>query len=869
MTYGDAAPIYLQRGWNTPLPLPAGRKYPPPEDSTGNYPDVDPSTIEAWIVELDDQNLGLRMPRAKIDGEMYEVVGIDIDQYDDKHGWDAIQSVFSRIGALPPTYRSTSRGPLDPSGIRYYLVPAGQKWVGKVCEDVEVIQRSHRYSVAWPSVVKAGKITRQYEWYDLEDEELDGPPRVKDLPVLSEAWQEFLGKGEAVERRRHEGSPELETIKGAREWMMANIPGYDELPSSEMAKASLMDDLRDEAYGGAHDMLVSRSHRVIMLAIEGHHGLQSALEAIQTAFYDEVLGAHDGDSARRGADEARREVNRAIVQEIQKVQQDIEDGYLAISPIGGFSADDEDNYDPAALQERTLAKLMERRRMIVDLSTIDYADNDMGRSRLFLTGVKELARPVDDDGDEWARWDPATKRMTSVRSRQLDSLWEKTVIASLKAAATSQFDLASAQAENGLEEDSKETMKEAKDLARQARISGNKSIIRPALEMAHGMSDQRIQRADFDHNELLMGVANGVLDFTAAKHGEKVDPETLLRDGAPEDSIFQNAEVEYNPGVKSPLWDSYLETFLPDLEYRRFVQKVFGYAFMGGNPQRFMIFLQGGTSTGKSTIIRAVEMATGGYSTTVQANALFREKQDSGPSPEVLTAMPKRMIFSSEIGNHNRLHADVIKRLTGGDSISARALYSNTVVTRTPMFTPIIATNSEPTIQDGDAALWRRLLVLPFDRQVPQETVPRQKIEDSPEALQAVLAWVVEGLLRYLDEGLAPDTWPTICIERAKKFISGTSDFQTFLSETTVRGGDQDRIDSQKFFQLYQSWCAAEGIRQTDQLTRHKFTKRLADNGIPAKRTSSRIDGKKHPVAKMMYVGVSLKKEMSTNDSAN
>ena len=75
--------------------------------------------------------------------------------------------------------------------------------------------------------------------------------------------------------------------------------------------------------------------------------------------------------------------------------------------------------------------------------------------------------------------------------------------------------------------------------------------------------------------------------------------------------------------------------------------------------------------------------------------------------------------FPVEVGNRNRLHSDVIKRLTGGDSISARALYSNVVVQQIPMFTPIIATNSMPTIEDGDAALWRRLLVLPFDTSVP------------------------------------------------------------------------------------------------------------------------------------------------------
>ncbi|WNY15164.1 DNA primase/polymerase/helicase [Rhodococcus phage MacGully] len=852
--YGEAAPVYIRRGWTTPLPLPAGRKYPPPEDSTGNFPEVDPGTIESWVEQMEDQNLGLRMPRVSIGGEPMEVIGIDIDQYEEKKGWDAIQSVFERIGALPPTYWSSSRGSDDPSGIRYFLVPAGQKWVGKVCDDVEVIQRTHRYSVGWPSVVHDKGSTRAYRWYDEEDEELDGPPLVQDLTRLPEEWIDFLLKGEAHERSRGEVAPELESIKGVRAWMQENFPGYAEQPSSEMASASQLDDLRDEASGGAHDMLVSRSHRVIMLAVEGHHGLQSALESIQTAFYDEVFGAVNEGSARRSADDARREVNRAIVQEIQKLQQDINDGYLAISPVGGFSAEDEE-IDTATLREKTLEKWIERRSMIVD--TDEFDDNDIGRGEMFLRALAGGIRPIIGGG--WAWWNGGLGRLEEMEQKNLTKLWKHSVIASYKEKAGKLFDTADVLDEHADEEEAKKVRKKANDVARMARISGNASTINPALAIAHTMADDPIDRSEFDRDPLLIGVANGVVDFTAAKSGARVSAEDLLRPGTPEDMVFENTEVEYRPGARHPLWDSYLDTFLPDPEYRRFVRKVLGYSLIGGNPRRLMVFLQGKTSTGKSTMIRAVEVASGGYSTTVAANALFRERQDAGPAPEVLAAMPKRMIFSSEIGNHNRLHADVIKRLTGGDTLSARALYSNTMVTRTPMFTPLIATNSEPTIQDGDAALWRRLLVLPFDRQVPEETVPRDRIEDSPAALEAVLAWLIDGLADYLAEGLAPDTWPEICIKREKEFISGTSELQSFIAQH-LRPDEGSRVDAQQLYETYQSWCAAERMDRRDVLTRTKFTRRLGENGIEARRTSMRVNGKKNPVAKMMYVGVALRR---------
>lgn len=838
--YGAASDKYLSHGWKTPLPLPYGHKYPPPENSTGNYPNADDVQLQRWADERADDNIGLRMPRftCEEDGKEYEVVGIDVDQYDDKSGWDTIQALEKRIGDLPDTFKSSSRGESNPSGIYYYRVPAGRKWAGQVGHGVEFIQRSHRYAVVWPSVVtdkKTGR-KRQYAWYSVDDgiaTDLDDEiPGVWDIPDLPIAWQEKLAKGAATDREVVEADPELADMRGVREWMKKNFPGYDQDMSETMADASDPETLAAEAKGGAHEMLVSRSHHVIMLAVEGHYGCQAALESVTNAFYDEVLGAAGGD-ARRSQDEARREVGRAIGMEITKLKADIAAGLIEISRVGGFTAEDVDVDTSVMLQQ-----FVTRARRVVDAA--EYKDHDAGRGTMFLDAFHGEIRAV-EGSKEWVWWNPTKNRLELIESHMLTSLWLQSVVSSLETAAAKAYDLADQQMENGMEDDAKKTRKEAADYDRRARAAGNRTQRISSLDEAHNLCPDPVRTENFDRNPLLLAVENGVLDFDP-----EVEEAEMLRAGTPDDLLLENTGVPYvRPKAWHPAWQSYLDTFLPDREYQQFVRRVLGYGLLGGNPERLIVFLQGGTSTGKSTMLDTLRAAIGSYGATVAANAMFREKQDAGPAPEMLTALPKRMVFSSEIGPNNRLHADVIKRLTGGDEVTARALYSNKMVERKPMFTPFIATNSMPTISDGDEALWRRILVLPFDHSVKQGSTPRRELKDIPGALESVLAWLVEGLLDYQQDGLAPDTWPASVVQRKRTFISGTSDFQDFCQRRLARVDDPAKgtLPSQ-LHQAYTTWATAEGLKDKDILSARQLGLKMSANGFERVRVAKRINGK-------------------------
>src|SRR5690606_37060280 len=132
--------------------------------------------------ECPEANIGVRLP----DG----VLGIDADLYDGKHGARTLAEAEAQCGPLPDSPRLTAR--TDGSGIRFYRVPTGLGWRGVVPGgDVEVIQRGHRYAVAYPSIHP--KTGTPYGWVGV-----NGIPRVADLPELPSKWVGFLSTGEAL-----------------------------------------------------------------------------------------------------------------------------------------------------------------------------------------------------------------------------------------------------------------------------------------------------------------------------------------------------------------------------------------------------------------------------------------------------------------------------------------------------------------------------------------------------------------------------------------------------------------------------------------------------------------------------------------------
>lgn len=272
--YQQAAAHLVLAGW-WPLPLPYREKTPPPDGFTGHDGrDPTPAEISAWLAAPDPRrvgNVGVRIPP--------DVVGIDVDGYDDKPGAATLAQLEAKLGPLPPTVIITSRSD-GVSGIRLFRLPDGvdQSTFRTGWPGIELCRYGHRYVVAPPSIhPKTGSAYRCFD--PATGEVLATLPPKADLPVLPEAWAAACAKPQRPERTTRLAPAGLPVAPGTPD-------PYAPCKAMSNALAGILEQLR----GGSsrHDAATAGAMRLARLAERGHCGVEYALDVVARTFIPEI-----------------------------------------------------------------------------------------------------------------------------------------------------------------------------------------------------------------------------------------------------------------------------------------------------------------------------------------------------------------------------------------------------------------------------------------------------------------------------------------------------------------------------------------------------------------------------------------------------
>jgi hypothetical protein len=290
--YGAGARIYRGAGWLGVLPLPPGRKYPPPGRFTG-WAGIEPSgaDVQAWIDGPEGAgNIALRLP--------VDVYGLDVDAYGGKGGAAALAELEERCGPLPPTWTLTSRDD-GTSGIRLYRASPryGRRWRDQPSGSgagIEAIHRGHRYAVTWPSVHP--ETGRKYVWFRPDgsaaaEGEVPGPGDLTELPA---EWIEALSQT---------GEPRTGDAAGHHETVSA-VTGWREGGACERVRQAhqrALGELRDALDGAAlHPAATRGTFELVSLGHEGHAGARAALAEHYSVFVEVRSGRGESGDVAEG-----------------------------------------------------------------------------------------------------------------------------------------------------------------------------------------------------------------------------------------------------------------------------------------------------------------------------------------------------------------------------------------------------------------------------------------------------------------------------------------------------------------------------------------------------------------------------------------
>lgn len=394
------------------------------------------------------------------------------------------------------------------------------------------------------------------------------------------------------------------------------------------------------------------------------------------------------------------------------------------------------------------------------------------------------------------------------------------------------------------------------------------SLVREWQKIAEQMSDSDDEslskwgKASLAHSKIkaaiglfqsVQGVTKSMSDFDSARHLLNLQNGTLnLKTGqlsahSCENMITRTFNASYDPNADCPNWKTFMDQTIPDPKMREYVQRAAGYSLLGNGDQRSLFVLYGPSGSGKSTFLETLRTIFADYGVTAPA-ATFRAQRDNTPTNDLHTLRGKRFVVTSETAETTNFDEELLKRLTGRDTVQSRELYQK-FQEWTPECVLWIATNHVPKLNSDDDAIWRRMKLIPLPNQVGRaEEIPDMARRVLVPEADGILNWLLAGLRAYLTDGLGePETVALAAVSHRRqsdsvaRFIDeGQIEGRFEFSETDVVGGPQ-------LLRMYREWCRQNGERA---LGVRRFTNRveslypqltLTDNGWRGLRTHVKV----------------------------
>lgn len=292
--------------------------------------------------------------------------------------------------------------------------------------------------------------------------------------------------------------------------------------------------------------------------------------------------------------------------------------------------------------------------------------------------------------------------------------------------------------------EARETSGDAREeLAKHAKRSESARGLASMVDVARAESGVAVSVDRLNADPWLLNVSNGCIDLRTGR----------LREHRRDDLLTKLVPIAYDPEARCNRWEAFLDQILShNRALIQFLQRAVGYSLTGMTSEQCLFFLYGSGSNGKSTFLELLRDVLGEYSTQADFTT-FLEKKGDGPRNDIARLYGARAVTSSEVGEGKRLNESLVKTLTGGDVVAARYLYAETFEFA-PQFKLWLGANHRPIIRGTDYAIWRRIRLIPFTVQIPDDQQDKGLKAALRAELPGVLAWAVAGCLLWQQYGL-------------------------------------------------------------------------------------------------------------------
>jgi len=356
-------------------------------------------------------------------------------------------------------------------------------------------------------------------------------------------------------------------------------------------------------------------------------------------------------------------------------------------------------------------------------------------------------------------------------------------------------------------------------------------------------SDPRVvvHPSKFDTDKYLFNMRNGTFDLRTY--------ECLPHDK--ENYITKTVEYNYDPNAQCPRFLKFIDRIFRSRKDKEqiieYLQKALGYSLTGEISQQAIFLLYGSGANGKSTLIETQRMVVGDYGTTIDSTSLITKKNDSVRND--IARLPNiRFVSASENSKGTILDEELVKKLSGGDQVTARFLFQEEF-NFYPQLKLWWAFNHPPGLNDFTHSLMRRLKLIPFEEVISGKEIIDQSIllEWHREELPGIFNWEIEGLKKFRKDGLKDIDAIKTAVKEFKEEQDRLHDFINDICYQPGKDGvvEQDIVTGASILcARFNQWAESNNEKPMSQ---RKFSMELKERGF--KREHTRTGNVFHGIA--------------------
>jgi putative DNA primase/helicase len=276
----------------------------------------------------------------------------------------------------------------------------------------------------------------------------------------------------------------------------------------------------------------------------------------------------------------------------------------------------------------------------------------------------------------------------------------------------------------------------------------------------------------------------------------------------------------FDADAECPDFDVFLkDIMLGRQDYIELVQEFIGYLFRPDVREQKFLLCVGEGANGKGVLFELVQALIGAENCSQVPISRFGD----------------RFALYSTIGKicnltHESSHVledeaeNVLKSYVGGDRMTIDRKNRDPVELQ-PTAKLLIATNSLPRFGDKTQAIWRRILLVPFDLSLEDKYQIRNKAEQLKRELPGVLNWALIGLDRLnTNRGFTVPQGQRDLMEEYRRDADPARAFLMDHYEGSLNGAYVSCAD---VYKTYRTFCEANGYREMGERSFGQHVRRI------------------------------------------